>query len=74
MISLCECSLNGILSDEMGLGKSVQTISFIAYLKETKNISGPHLVIAPKSTISSWVRELEKWLPSCRVAKILGRK
>ena len=36
----------------MGLGKTLQSISLLAYLKESKGIDGPHLVIAPKSTIS----------------------
>ena len=47
----------------MGLGKTLQSISLLAYLKESKGIDGPHLVIAPKSTISNWQREVERWCP-----------
>lgn len=40
----------------MGLGKTLQSISVLAYLKEDRGINGPHIVIVPKST----VRETEK--------------
>ncbi|KAJ1510606.1 ATP-dependent helicase smarcad1 [Coelomomyces lativittatus] len=54
----------GILADEMGLGKTAQVIGLIASLTE-KQISGPHLIICPVSTLEHWVREFTKWLPSC---------
>lgn len=74
MISLYESGINGILADDMGLGKTIQTISIIAFLKQFKKINGPHLIIAPKITLGNWVRELEKWLPSCRVVKLIATK
>jgi SWI/SNF-related matrix-associated actin-dependent regulator of chromatin subfamily A member 5 len=40
----------------MGLGKTIQTISMLAFLKEYKQISGPHLIIAPKVTLGNWVK------------------
>lgn len=64
LVSLYNNNLNGILADEMGLGKTIQTLSLITYLVEFKNCQGPFLVIVPLSTISNWVRELEKWAPS----------
>ncbi len=64
LVSLYNNNLNGILADEMGLGKTIQTLSLITYLVEFKNCHGPFLVIVPLSTISNWVRELEKWAPS----------
>ena len=33
------------------LGKTLQTILFLAYLKHYQDISGPHLVVVPKSTL-----------------------
>lgn len=57
MINLYDTGINGILADEMGLGKTVQTISLIAYLREYKRISGPFLIIAPKSTLGNWFKE-----------------
>lgn len=47
----------------VGLGKTVQAISLLSLLKEKYNISGPHLIVAPGSTLENWRRELEKWLP-----------
>ncbi|KAK7591268.1 hypothetical protein V9T40_002881 [Parthenolecanium corni] len=72
MISLYENGINGILADEMGLGKTLQTISLLGYLKHYRNISGPHMVIAPKSTLKNWVNEFEKWCPSLDVVCLIG--
>lgn len=36
----------------MGLGKTLQSISVLAYLREDRGIKGPHIVIVPKSTVS----------------------
>lgn len=36
---------------QMGLGKTLQTISLLAYLSESRNMHGPHIVIVPKSTV-----------------------
>ena len=49
---------NAIIFIQMGLGKTLQSISLLAYLKECKGIEGPHLVIVPKSTLSNWQREV----------------
>lgn len=74
MISLFEEGINGILADEMGLGKTIQTIGFLAFLKEYRKISGPHLIVAPKSTLGNWMREFKKWLPCTRVVKLIAVK
>lgn len=58
----------------MGLGKTIQTISILAFLQEYKNISGPHLIIAPKVTLGNWIREFEKWLPTVRPFKLEATK
>lgn len=74
MIRLQENGINGILADEMGLGKTLQSISVIAYLNEYKKISGPHLVMVPKSTLSNWCNEFKRWCPSIRVLRFHGNK
>jgi SWI/SNF-related matrix-associated actin-dependent regulator of chromatin subfamily A member 5 len=74
MINLHDNNINGILADEMGLGKTLQTISLLAYLRESRNISGPHMVIVPKSTVSNWLREFRRWCPVMRTVKLLGTK
>jgi SWI/SNF-related matrix-associated actin-dependent regulator of chromatin subfamily A member 5 len=70
MASLNENEMNGILADEMGLGKTIQAISYIAYLIEAKKVTKPHLVIAPKSTISNWMKEFRSWLPTLKVVNL----
>jgi len=49
MVSLYNNQLNGILVDEMGLEKMIQTISLITYLIEKKKQNGPFLIIVPLS-------------------------
>ncbi|OWM74552.1 ATP-dependent DNA helicase DDM1 [Punica granatum] len=63
LISLWQNGLNGILADQMGLGKTIQTIAFLAHLKG-KGLDGPYLIIAPLSTLSNWVNEFERFAPS----------
>ena len=74
MIRLNDNGVNGILADEMGLGKTLQCISLIAYLREARSISGPHIVIVPKSVCGNWMREFAKWCPEVRTLKLLGSK
>ncbi|CAG8574254.1 2078_t:CDS:10 [Ambispora gerdemannii] len=74
MISLFDNGINGILADEMGLGKTLQTIAFLAYLKYFRNIKGPHLVVAPKSTLHNWKQEINKWTPDFQVIIFHGNK
>jgi SWI/SNF-related matrix-associated actin-dependent regulator of chromatin subfamily A member 5 len=74
LISLYDRGINGILADEMGLGKTLQTISILGYLNEARGVTGPHLVIVPKSTISNWQREFERWCPVIRVVVLDGKK
>uniref|UniRef100_A0ACD5X3N5 Uncharacterized protein n=1 Tax=Avena sativa TaxID=4498 RepID=A0ACD5X3N5_AVESA len=63
LISLWQNGLNGILADQMGLGKTIQTIGFLAHLKGN-GLHGPYMVIAPLSTLSNWLNELSRFAPS----------
>ncbi|CAI5522129.1 unnamed protein product [Closterium sp. Naga37s-1] len=74
MIRLYENGINGILADEMGLGKTLQSISLLGYLHEFKGISGPHMVVAPKSTLGNWIKELHRFCPSLRAFKFHGNQ
>ena len=58
---------SGVLADEMGLGKTVQAIALLTYLHKRCGNSGPHLVLAPPSTLANWERELQHWCPDLRV-------
>ncbi|KAF3940946.1 hypothetical protein ABW19_dt0205495 [Dactylella cylindrospora] len=74
LISLHENGISGILADEMGLGKTLQTISFIGYLRFIRNVTGPHLVIVPKSTLDNWKREFARWIPDVHTLVLQGAK
>ncbi|KAJ6725434.1 SNF2/RAD54 HELICASE FAMILY [Salix purpurea] len=72
LIRLYENGINGILADEMGLGKTLQTISLMGYLHEFRGITGPHMVVAPKSTLGNWMNEIRRFCPILRAIKFLG--
>ena len=74
LISLHENGISGILADEMGLGKTLQTIAFLGYLRHIMGITGPHLVIVPKSTLDNWNREFTRWTPDVNVLVLQGAK
>ena len=73
MISLYQNGLNGILADQMGLGKTVQTIGFISHLR-SKNVLGPYLIVAPLSTLPNWISEFARWAPSIPAILYHGSK
>lgn len=51
-------------ADAMGLGKTIQTVSLFAYLWERKGVKGPHLIVAPLSTLrTGWSAEFDRWFP-----------
>ncbi|KFA78691.1 hypothetical protein S40288_01642 [Stachybotrys chartarum IBT 40288] len=74
MYEICSQGMSGILADEMGLGKTVQTIALIALLREQEGYLGPHLIVAPLSTLSNWMDEFEKWVPSIPIVMYHGVK
>ena len=51
----------------MGLGKTLQTISFLAYLREGRGVKGQHIVIVPKSVVGE-----SFWIALERDGKIVG--
>ncbi|KAG5477611.1 hypothetical protein CUR178_05317 [Leishmania enriettii] len=66
--------MSAILGDDMGLGKTAQVSAFLHILKQLHNIDGPHLIVAPLSTLTSWTRELARWAPQLRVVKYHGER
>jgi SNF2 family DNA or RNA helicase len=56
----------------MGLGKTLQSISLLTYVKEFRKVRGPHLVLVPKSTIGNWAREFARFVPTFKVLKLQG--
>jgi hypothetical protein len=65
-VSAWEAGLPGILNaDEQGLGKTLQTITFLTWLKEnTANRQsaqrGPILIVAPTSLLENWEQEVSQ--------------
>ena len=47
-------------------GKTAQSVTSIGYIAHTFKFL-PAFVIVPNSTITNWVRELERWAPKLRV-------
>ncbi|TWU77288.1 hypothetical protein ED733_004071 [Metarhizium rileyi] len=74
MFEICSQGMSGILADEMGLGKTVQTIALIALLREQEKYLGPHLIVAPLSTLSNWMDEFHNWTPSIPVIMYHGNQ
>lgn len=48
-------------------------IAFLAYLKETNQARGTHLIVVPSSTLDNWDNELAKWCPELVVEKYYGK-
>lgn len=39
---------------------------------EYRNVTGPHLIVVPKSTLSNWMGELARWAPTLKPIKFHG--
>lgn len=60
-----------LLSDEMGLGKSIQAIVALRLLSRQRGtLSG--LILSPKSVLTDWEKKLWEWAPELRVVKVRG--
>ena len=64
---LSSLGLGGILADDMGMGKSPQTLSLLVYEKETDKKSGPTLLVSPMSLVGNWQKEAERFTPDLAV-------
>ncbi|XP_060787242.1 E1A-binding protein p400 isoform X3 [Neoarius graeffei] len=66
--------LNGILADETGLGKTVQTVAYLAHLACHEGIWGPHLVVVRTCKLLNWEMEFKRWCPGLKILLYLGSK
>lgn len=57
-----------LLADDMGLGKTVQTLAYLACTQPSQ----PQLVVTPKSVLSNWARECDRFTPQRRVTRHHG--
>ena len=53
-------------------GKTLQTISMLAYLASYKGIWGPHLIIVPTSCLVNWEVEFKRFCPGLKVMCYYG--
>lgn len=69
--------LPGILNaDEQGLGKTLQAIAFLAWMKENMSRvearrAGPVLVVAPTSLLVNWEEEVDKHLTAPGLGNVI---
>ena len=68
MSTLAKYNLGGVLADDMGLGKSLQTIS----LFDSDKVELPSIIICPASLIYNWENEFKKFNSSLKVKVIAG--
>ncbi|XP_024130314.1 E1A-binding protein p400 isoform X8 [Oryzias melastigma] len=72
LVNLYKKHLNGILADETGLGKTVQTVAYMAHLAGQEGIWGPHLVVVRTCKLLSWELEFKRWCPGLKILLYLG--
>ncbi|CAH9112666.1 unnamed protein product [Cuscuta epithymum] len=58
----------------MGLGKTLQAISLLSYLKVSQKSPGPFLVLCPLSVTDSWKSEFANFAPKLNVICYNGEK
>jgi chromodomain-helicase-DNA-binding protein 4 len=58
----------------MGLGKTIQTITFLYSLYKEGHCRGPFIIAVPLSTLINWEREFELWAPDFYVVSYVGDK
>ena len=70
--TMADLGLNGILSDDMGLGKSIQVLAMIMGLVDEQKPSNPFLLVVPKTLIFNWEDEIAKFTPGLLRAVFTG--
>ncbi|KAK7135605.1 hypothetical protein R3I94_014311 [Phoxinus phoxinus] len=74
LANLYRKNLNGILADETGLGKTVQTVAYFAHLACNQGIWGPHLVVVRTCKLLNWEMEFKRWCPGLKILLYLGSR
>ena len=55
------------MADDMGIGKTIQTLVFLQSLRELKHSGAADLVVMPKSILTNWEREAARFTPNLKV-------
>jgi chromodomain-helicase-DNA-binding protein 1 len=56
----------------MGLGKTIQAVSFLSCLHHNHGLYGPFLLVVPLSTLPTWQREFDRWASELNVVVYVG--
>jgi superfamily II DNA or RNA helicase len=64
---LGQAGLGSILADDMGLGKSAQTLALLAAEQDEGTRRGPSLLVCPMSLVGNWQREADRFTPDLSV-------
>jgi SNF2 family DNA or RNA helicase len=59
--------LGALLADDMGLGKSPQTLALLQAERDAGTAAGPTLLICPMSVVGNWQREADRFTPGLSV-------
>lgn len=66
--------LHGALADDMGLGKTLQSILVMSLAYLSDNSPDRHsLVVAPRSVLHHWTREIHRFAPELRTVEYHGQ-
>ena len=74
MVHMFQNGMSMILGDQMGLGKTIQSIGYICYLRFKLRQNGPFLVVMPLSVLSNWMAEFERFCPQLKAVRFHGPK
>lgn len=64
---LHEYEFGGCLADDMGIGKTIQALTFLLSHRESGHAKSANLVVVPRSLLANWQRESERFTPDLRV-------
>ncbi|KAI3635057.1 hypothetical protein MIR68_006623 [Amoeboaphelidium protococcarum] len=73
LINQRQAGLNGMLADEQGLGKTIQSIAYIQWLTSQHNITRS-LVVVPLSVLRNWMEEMVQFAPQLTCSAYHGSK
>ncbi|KAF4402339.1 hypothetical protein G4B88_003260, partial [Cannabis sativa] len=59
---------------QMGLGKTLQAICLMSYIKVQQMSPGPFLILCPLSVTDGWVSEMGRFAPKLKVSRYVGDK
>jgi SNF2 family DNA or RNA helicase len=71
-VSFMTFAKQALLCDEMGTGKTVQTIRTLANIVRNGGNPFPAVVVAPNNMTLTWKKEFEFWYPGVKVGVVKG--